>query len=241
MTDFLADRQDTLFLGLHNVDPVPGRKNVVLVDDLRCLLEEARGDGWTFRPDRVGRKKMILTFDDGRLVHDELFDLLDEFGATALFFVCTDRVIRSYPAEGAGGAPMTPANVARLRGRHFVGSHTRDHRDLSELDMDESLRYLEDSFDRFTEVYGERPRIFSYPWGRYNRYTLKALDALGIEFAFLAGGGRERPLAHRYLIPRTLLDGPGFGALSLEAVLADNHRTSRWIKLQARNVWALRR
>lgn len=234
----LDDRSETIFLGLHNVDARVGRKNVVLVDDLRSLLTEARDAGWSFSPEAEG-KRMVLTFDDGRLMYPECREVLDEFAVTGLFFVCTDAVINSYPADGPDGAPLDDDDVAYLRERHWVGSHTRDHRDLATLGGAEARAYLEDSFAEFERVFGYAPTLFSYPWGRYNRSTLAALASLGVSHAFLAHGGRERPLGHRYLIPRVFLDVMPRSEPSYARVLADHRRLTNQAKVQVRNLMAL--
>ena len=231
----LLNQPGYIYLGLHSVTERPGAKNAISPGHVSALLKDARARGWSFNLLDPNPRKLIATFDDGRQFEESVSRLLDAFDMTALFFVCTDRRIASYPHK-PGTYELTQDNRRYLRRRHIIGSHTRNHSRLSALSQSEQQRVISDSIDRFEKVFGFRPWCFSYPWGCYNGTTLKMLKAHGIRYAFLAAPGWGRP--HNYLIPRLFLEQLQPHQFNLPALLRLHNGTVQTFKLLLRWIHA---
>jgi len=210
------NRPGYIYLGLHSVTDKSGAKNAISPGSISALLEDARARGWSFNLLDPNPRKLIATFDDGRQFEESVSRLLDAFDMTALFFVCTDRRIASYPHK-PDTYELTKENRRYLRRRHIIGSHTRNHCRLSALSRYEQETLISDSINRFEEMFGFRPWCFSYPWGRYNGNTLKILKAHRIRYAFLAAPGWGK--LHNYLIPRLFIEQLQPHQFNLPAVL----------------------
>ena len=197
------NRPSHLYVGLHVVSPDPAATNNVPPANVRRLLADAHEHGWSVNLIDDNPRKLILTFDDGRPLGDELIGLMDEFGATGVFFVSTYRYLPGYDPARPYAHEMSEADRRYLLSRHVIGSHTQAHAPLPAMTAAEQRRRLEQDFSEFEQAFGFRPWCFSYPWGLYNAATLRAIKSLGVRSAFLAapGGGAKSP-SHPYTIPR---------------------------------------
>ncbi|HWR50033.1 MAG TPA: polysaccharide deacetylase family protein [Bryobacteraceae bacterium] len=115
------------------------------------------------RPRGPGRDRVLLTFDDGpRLdITPRVLDLLDEYGARAVFFVVGERIAT---------APTLLPEIVR-RG-HVLGNHSYLHKiGLGYRDRIADMRCCGSQVKRLT---GYRPSLYRPPQGKLDRATLIA-------------------------------------------------------------------
>jgi len=96
------------------------------------------------------------------------------------------------------------ARILRESG-HGVYPHTRSHRILSRLTLDEKAFEINSSVTRMREELHYQPEVFAYPTGRrsdYDQDDIKQLELAGIHMAFNTVPGYVRSLQNRFELPR---------------------------------------
>jgi peptidoglycan/xylan/chitin deacetylase (PgdA/CDA1 family) len=136
----------------------------------------------------IDKPYLAISFDDGLKNCLDASRVLDEFGISAMFFVCTSMVgetrydvIREF-CENRIHIP--PAQLLdwddlgdmRRRG-HEVGSHSVTHRPLSTLAPDEVAQEIEQSRVTLTAHLGE-VQHFAWPYGRFVQFPAGGADAV---------------------------------------------------------------
>ena len=98
-----------------------------------------------------------------------MLDVLDEYGATATFFI------------GGSWADDNVECVKEIARRgHEIGSHGYFHRDHDKLSYSENLDEIKTSVDFITRASGVELKLFAPPSGAYNDNTLSAAASLGL-------------------------------------------------------------
>ncbi len=120
-------------------------------------------------------RAVVITFDDGYRDNAVVaFPLLLKYGFTATFFINPQPIDDEYPAY------MTWAQVEQMsRAGMDVESHSYSHPMLTRLSAEELLREVRKAADAIEKHTGKRPRLFSYPYGTYNRQVVELLRGEG--------------------------------------------------------------
>lgn len=120
-------------------------------------------------------KPIVITFDDGHRDNAEVaFPLLVKYGFTATFFINPQPIEDKYPAY------MTWAQVEQMtRAGMDIESHSYSHPMLTRLSVEELLQEVRKASDAIEAHTGKRPRLFSYPYGHYNRQVVDVLRGEG--------------------------------------------------------------
>jgi len=145
----------------------------------------------------VPRKAVLLTFDDAyRDLLEAALPILQELGAPAVTFAVTRCESNTWDqAAGARALPLLAvADLLRCRDAGIaVGSHTRTHRSLPNLD-DAQLNDEVGGSVRDLEAVGLGPvEAFAYPFGEHDARARRAAKAAGITVAFTVEPGVARP------------------------------------------------
>lgn len=129
-------------------------------------------------------KPLVISFDDGTLdFWRHARPALDDCGFKATLFVVTDFVGGASSWDASLGEPARPLMsweqiVALHREGHEIGSHTHQHRVLTELDDTSARGQLEESRRVLAERLGAPPELVAYPRGFYDeRHKRLARDA----------------------------------------------------------------
>lgn len=159
-----------------------------------------------YRIDEI-EKPVLLTFDDGyNDNYKNLFPLLKKYNCKATIFMIT----RSYEKGGDPVAThkMTKKQMKELSDSGLVSiqSHTRTHRRLGELSVEEQEEEFQRSRLQLLRCTGKMPFVLCYPEGSYNSDTL-ALAPDFYRFGLKMTGGLYRTsdnplLVNRYYISR---------------------------------------
>ncbi|MBV1689558.1 polysaccharide deacetylase family protein [Novosphingobium sp. G106] len=121
---------------------------------------------------RSSTRAVALTFDDGPddLVTPRVLDKLSEYGATATFFVLTDR------------ARDQPALIARMIAEgHEVALHCDRHDRLTTLPLGEVRSRLAAAKSELEHLTGRKVEHFRPPFGAQSFSTLAVARLLGFE------------------------------------------------------------
>jgi peptidoglycan/xylan/chitin deacetylase (PgdA/CDA1 family) len=185
---------------------------------------------------------VALTFDDAYLnVATVAAPLLRDHDLPATVFVVTDRVggTNSWSRPGESGVPELPLMgwdvIGRVREAGIaIGSHTRNHCDLTRIDGQELQDEIAGSADRLSAALGRRPDAFAYPFGAVSTDAVQAVRS-----NYSAGCTTElrflRTADDAAVLPR--LDVYYFrGAGQLEAWGSTIFRRRVWLRAQGRRV-----
>lgn len=182
-------------------------------------LDELEGRGWSFvgldevlaalgGEGALPAKALLLTFDDA---YADLLDvaapILTERGIPAVVFAIGDRIGGSNEWDSRKGAAsldlLDGAGLGALAGLGIeVGSHGSSHRPLPEVPQEQLADEIQGSAERFERVGLPRPRVFSYPYGRWDGELASAVRAAGYELAFTTEWGVAGSDSERWSLPR---------------------------------------
>ncbi|MBP9854747.1 MAG: polysaccharide deacetylase family protein [Candidatus Omnitrophica bacterium] len=157
---------------------------------------------------RLSRKSVVITFDDGAENNfTNAFPLLKKYGYKAIMFVISDRV----------GLPgyMTWDQIAEMQEYGIViGSHTRRHKYLPELNHDELTDEIFNSRKIFQEHLKTPVNHFSYPIGGFNNSIKEMVRNAGYLSAVATNRGYERYNNDLFELKRVTVDEKdNFGAI----------------------------
>ena len=145
----------------------------------------------TLDGERAGSdRELLLTFDDGyRELLDNALPALEERNIPALIFLISSYVGKENRWElglpGRRSRHLSWDEIMDLAGRGFsFGSHTRSHRDLARIPLDEAGYEIRHSKSEIEEKLGRPVRSLSYPFGRVNRAVAREAEAAGYRAAF---------------------------------------------------------
>lgn len=159
-------------------------------------------------------KPVILTFDDGYVDHyTNVFPVLREFGFTGTFFVITGRADANDPAY----LNWTQISEMAEAGMNME-SHSKNHPELDARDRDFLIYEMLGSLESLAAHTGRKPRMFSYPAGRYDDLTLQIARELNIRRAVTTQPGVLHTTDNRYELPRVRVHG-GTSAAGLAYLL----------------------
>ncbi|RYY16481.1 MAG: polysaccharide deacetylase family protein [Cytophagaceae bacterium] len=164
----------------------------------------------------AGPPIVALTFDDGyHSLYTQARPVLAQYGFAASLFLTTDAVGQpSYagqPPEFACSAPRhdRPLTWAELRALAAAGwaieSHGCSHRALAGRPAAEQAAELRQSRAYIAHELGRAPEFFAYPFGSYDRHTLRALGAAGYQAGCSVHTGPATPASDPRRLPRVEL------------------------------------
>jgi peptidoglycan/xylan/chitin deacetylase (PgdA/CDA1 family) len=187
----------------------------------------------------ITRRCVVITFDDG--YRDNFAEATPELlaaGVPATFFVATGFIgtSRIFPHDAravAEGASEGPANrFAKLTWDDLramqssgleIGSHTVEHTDLGSADELTVTREITESQAALNRELGDRPRAFSFPWGKPKNITpvaIGAITAAGYYAAASAYGGANARGADCFRIRRVDVGNASMSRLATRARIA---------------------
>ena len=146
----------------------------------------------------VKDRSVIITIDDAySSVFNNAWPILKKYGLPFTLFVSTDVIDNKTPGY------MSWKEIRILRDNGVtIGSQTKSHPHMHNLNENQIVRELEFSNSRFVQEIGSKPEIFAYPYGEYNLNVLEKIKSNGFKAAF----GQHSGVAHLslglYQLPR---------------------------------------
>jgi len=225
----------------HKVDDIPcGTRHVgnyVLPEQFDAQLTAI--SRWGFVPItiedwldiRAGRKKaprrpIALTFDDGyRSNYDIAWPLLRRHGMTATMFLVTDLIGGTNRWNGPKVSLLRPEEIRAMQAAGIlVGSHTRTHGSLIDMQPEEAVLELARSRAKLMALLGRPVIALAYPYNKQN-FTVRALARQAGYQAAVLGRGRANS---RWTNPLALMRIAVDSRTTVEA-LGQRLIKSRWL------------
>jgi peptidoglycan/xylan/chitin deacetylase (PgdA/CDA1 family) len=180
------------------------------------------------------RRSVVITFDDGyRDNFTEAVPALKDAGLSATFFVATgfietelefphdERALERGDIETLNFPKLTWDDLRAMEREGFeIGSHTVNHTNMGSADQATIKREVEESLATLNYELGEKPRAFSFPWGKpqdISGYAIQVAKGAKYYSAVSAYGGANTRTAKLFNIRRMDV---GNGELSRLAVRA---------------------
>lgn len=141
--------------------------------------------------------KLSITFDDALAnVYSLALPECERAGVTATVFVISDLIGMKYLGQSVMSAQM----LRSLSSKGWeIGSHTRTHRNLTELSDSDAEAELRESKKRLEHVTSAEVKSLSYPSGAFDE-RIKGIAAK--YYTFARAGSAYPPLRVNSLLPR---------------------------------------
>ena len=126
--------------------------------------------------DSSNDKVIYLTFDLGyeNGNTEKILDTLKSESVPAAFFVLDNIILKN-----------TELVTRMANENHLVCNHTKNHKNLSRMTMEEIEKNLSDLEKIYEEKTGNKlSKYFRFPEGRYSEYSLKCVQSLGYKSIF---------------------------------------------------------
>ena len=161
-----------------------------------------------------GRKKVIITFDDGyRNNYTEAFPLLKKYGFRAVFYVVSATVGKKNlwhdadveePIEMMGARELREMTAAGME----IGGHTVSHKNLDRVEAGEAEREISENKNELEKLTGEKIISFSYPYGGFNDKVKQIVEQAGYRYAVIIKQGKNAfPFTDNFSVKRLLVRG----------------------------------
>ena len=148
-------------------------------------------------------KSVILTFDDGyRDNYENAFPLLKEFGMTGMFFVVSDYMDEGNPLY----LSWDMAREMQTAGM-FIESHGRNHASLRNRNDDYLIWQALGSAETIEHELGVRPRFITYPFGHYDRNTIRIFESAGFWGGVTVNAGATHSTDNLFQLRRVRVRG----------------------------------
>lgn len=164
--------------------------------------------------ERMPAKPVILTFDDGYSDHyTYALPILREFGFTGTFFVITGM------SDAANPNHLTWPQIAEMAAMGMeMENHTKEHPELTDRSYDFLVYQIMGAAESLAAYTGRQSRMFAYPVGRYDAYTLSVLETMPVWRAVTTQSGTLQTTDNRLEMPRLRVTGE-MSVLTLAALL----------------------
>lgn len=120
---------------------------------------------------------VTTSWDDGHVLDARLAGLLEASGIKGTFYIATQNV--EYPPAEL----LDAAGLRELAERFEIGGHTRSHRRLTTLSLEEADADIRAGKARLEEITGREVTSFCYPGGRYRAEHVPLVKAAGFRCA----------------------------------------------------------
>ena len=145
-------------------------------------------------------KAVMITFDDGFGDNYEVaWPILRKYDFVGTFFIVTDFV-KSYSIDWEQLKDLIACG-------NSIGSHTVHHYNMASLNSYQQERELRDSKKALEEGLGINIKAFCYPYGGYNKATIKLLSSTGYSLGFTTTEGRVHYDSDVYQLKRVHICG----------------------------------
>ena len=136
-------------------------------------------------------RSIVITIDDAySSVFKYAWPILKKHNLPFTLFVSTDVIDNKIPGY------MTWEEIRILRDNGVtIGSQTKSHPHMLNLNQDQLIYELSKSNDRFVKEIGSKPKVFAYPYGEYDLNVLEKVKKHG----FIAAFGQHSGIAHQSL------------------------------------------
>jgi peptidoglycan/xylan/chitin deacetylase (PgdA/CDA1 family) len=102
--------------------------------------------------------------------------------------------------------PLSPESIRATRSDLVqFGSHTLSHARLPALTAEDRTTEIAGSIERCSDLTGEKPHAFAYPYGAFDRDAREQVEKAGYLCACAADGGFVRRRSDLFALPRVFV------------------------------------
>jgi peptidoglycan/xylan/chitin deacetylase (PgdA/CDA1 family) len=164
---------------------------VISLDDYALYVRNNR---------RAPSGKFVITFDDGwRDNFEYALPILRSYGVSATFYIISSTL-------GEGRNSELYMDILQLKGLlkegMVLGSHTRNHPDLTSLSPEDLRAEIFGSRQDLRDLLGADIKHFAYPGGSYNSRVISEVENSGYESACTVFGPGVQGLSGMYMLYR---------------------------------------
>ena len=130
-----------------------------------------------------GKKKFVITFDDGyEDIFEYAFPILKELNLKATCFVASNQIgkFNDWDKNKTNYIKKKIMNLDQIimwiKNGFEIGSHSLDHKNLTELDSTEKAKQIIESKKFFMEKLNIDVKSFSYPYGSFDKDCCKIVN-----------------------------------------------------------------
>jgi len=209
--------KNTIILAYHDIDSkdsptekkdLPTIDTVVRLEEFESQMNYLADEGFTvlsveqylnkrkLNEPSENSKDIVLTFDDGHISnYCYALPILRKYSFHATFFVIADFIGKPYY--------MGMNEIKKLLDNKMeIGSHSRSHTYLTELEQDEMEREVVESKRILENCCGKRIDGFAYPGGHQNRKVVESVKTAGYKAAVSCIVGRNNTRTNPFLLRR---------------------------------------
>ncbi|WMM26342.1 polysaccharide deacetylase family protein [Tissierella sp. MB52-C2] len=127
----------------------------------------------------IPEKSVVITFDDGYADNYKYaYPILKEFGIKATIFVITDTIDED-------NNYLNSQQIKELQNNGIdIQDHTCQHIELDKLTYEKQLETINKSKEYLEKLLNKKVNYISYPYGKYNEDTIKAVKDAGYLMGF---------------------------------------------------------
>ncbi|HEX7096131.1 MAG TPA: polysaccharide deacetylase family protein [Acidimicrobiales bacterium] len=208
-------------------------------DELVRLARPSRLDAMHDAADTTWRA--AVTFDDGfRSFARVALPELELRAIPSTLFVATEWARRASGEQSTGEPPtLSPAELAQLPPSVEIGSHSRTHAHLPQLDDASLLDELEGSRRELEEMIGRQVRVHAFPYGEHDRRVVEAARRAGYERVYGIVPTETSP-SDGYVVGRVQVD-PSDWRIEFKLKVLGAYRWMAWWMLAKHRVRSLTR
>jgi len=173
-------------------------------------------------------KVIAITFDDGYKNNYEAYLILKKMEMCATWFVVSEDIGENARWEDEGmPSDLNLLDENSLKEMHDsgmeIGSHSKTHRNLLKLTLDNVRVEVQDSKHKIEKIIGEDVVSFAYPYGKFSQEVASVVQEFGFRFACSTQSGYGLTGGDLYSIKRlTIYSSDTVGSLARKLAFADN-------------------
>lgn len=150
------------------------------------------------------KRSAVITFDDGFADNYEFaFPLLQQYGATAVFFAISGRIGET---GESGEAHMSAAQLREMAAAGMeIGSHTASHPWLARIPIEQAREEISDSKTQLEALLDTKVEWLCYPRGSFNREVAATAEQAGYLGACSVIRDNRQTRGQLYWLPRVMV------------------------------------
>ncbi|MCY6959384.1 polysaccharide deacetylase family protein [Clostridium brassicae] len=150
----------------------------------------------------IPKKCVVLTFDDGYVDnYTNLYPILKKYRFKGTIFVITGTIDNEKPF-------LTSSQLKELDSTCLdIQSHTVAHENLPKLSYRNQVKTLKNSKNFLEKKLNKKVRYLAYPYGKFNKSTIKAAEEAGYLMAFTTTGKWSNKSNNLFRLNRVYING----------------------------------
>lgn len=174
-------------------------RNFIEFISTKCtLLKIEDAVNMIIKGEKINKPYVAFTFDDGfEECYSIIAPILEDFNCNAAFFINSNyidsdneyKVLFEKRINVYNKTPMSWKNIKELHSRgHIIGSHTKDHMNLSNISKKHLIAQLRDDKNKLESELNYKCEYFAWPYGQKQHFSELALKFALENFKYIFSG-----------------------------------------------------